>query len=136
MVMYPLGSVFGIVNSFVHTVMYSYYFLACFGHRPPWGKYVTRLQLTQMVIGMIATGFWAYYHYLSDRECSLWSPHLQDYGIDGYSIENTVFVASLLLYGSYFVLFLHLYLNRFSKVEGGEAPPANVKKDQGKKKKE
>jgi len=135
MVMYPIGSVFGIVNSFVHTVMYSYYFLACFGHKPWWGKYVTRIQLTQMVIGMIATGIWAYYYYLSGQECPLWSPHLEDYElIKGYSIENTVIAASLLVYASYFVLFLHLYLNRFR--ETGETPTEVKRENTNKKKRE
>jgi len=122
MIIYPPGSVFGTVNSFVHTVMYSYYFLASFGHRPWWGKYVTRLQITQMVIGICASTGWAYFYYLTDQECSLWSPHLKHYGIEGLSIENTIFIASLLLYASYFILFLNLYLNRFVVSEDSPAP--------------
>jgi hypothetical protein len=42
---------FGIVNTFVHTLMYYYYFVASFSTPPKWGKYLTQLQMIQMVIG-------------------------------------------------------------------------------------
>lgn len=48
------GVVIGIINSFVHVVMYSYYFLAALGPHVQkhlwWKKYITRLQLVQFAI--------------------------------------------------------------------------------------
>ncbi|KAI5713314.1 hypothetical protein M8J75_015367 [Diaphorina citri] len=48
------GVIIGIVNSFVHVVMYSYYFLAALGPHMQkhlwWKKYITRLQLIQFAI--------------------------------------------------------------------------------------
>uniref|UniRef100_A0A8D8WJQ1 Elongation of very long chain fatty acids protein n=1 Tax=Cacopsylla melanoneura TaxID=428564 RepID=A0A8D8WJQ1_9HEMI len=48
------GVVIGIINSFVHVVMYSYYFLAALGPQVQkhlwWKKYITRLQLVQFAI--------------------------------------------------------------------------------------
>lgn len=48
------GVVIGIINSFVHVVMYSYYFLAAMGPHVQkhlwWKKYITRLQLVQFAI--------------------------------------------------------------------------------------
>ncbi|KAL1465614.1 hypothetical protein WDU94_005169 [Cyamophila willieti] len=49
------GVIIGIINSFVHVVMYSYYFLAALGPQVQkhlwWKKYITRLQLVR------STGF-------------------------------------------------------------------------------
>ncbi|XP_075680938.1 very long chain fatty acid elongase 1-like isoform X3 [Dermatophagoides pteronyssinus] len=46
------GTIFPLLNSFVHTVMYIYYTLSALGLRRYtwWKKYVTQLQLTQFVI--------------------------------------------------------------------------------------
>jgi len=48
------GKLFVLINSFVHVVMYSYYFLSSFGPKIQkylwWKKYITQLQLIQFVI--------------------------------------------------------------------------------------
>jgi hypothetical protein len=48
------GKLFILVNSFVHVVMYSYYFLSSFGPKIHkylwWKKYITQLQMIQFVI--------------------------------------------------------------------------------------
>ncbi|KAI4472236.1 hypothetical protein M0802_017026 [Mischocyttarus mexicanus] len=48
------GTFLGLINSFVHIIMYSYYMLAAFGPKMQpylwWKKYVTSLQLLQFVI--------------------------------------------------------------------------------------
>jgi len=124
--MYPPGSIFGIVNSFVHTLMYSYYFLASFGHRPWWGKYVTRIQMTQMIVGIVATTCWAYFYYFSDKPCGFWSPQAKSISVYGYNAESVVFIATLVMYASYFVLFLQFYLNRFVTPEASSAPKGKV----------
>ena len=53
---YPFGIV-GIVNSFVHTIMYFYYFLAAWGPQMQpylwWKKYLTQLQIAQFAIYLV-----------------------------------------------------------------------------------
>jgi len=44
----------GIINSFIHTVMYSYYFLSALGPHMQkylwWKKYLTRMQIVSTII--------------------------------------------------------------------------------------
>lgn len=48
------GAIVGSMNSFIHTIMYSYYFLSALGPEVQkylwWKKYITRLQMLQFVI--------------------------------------------------------------------------------------
>lgn len=48
------GSLFALLNTFVHAVMYSYYLLAAFGPSMRrflwWKKYLTRLQMVQFIV--------------------------------------------------------------------------------------
>ncbi|XP_030755498.1 elongation of very long chain fatty acids protein 7-like [Sitophilus oryzae] len=48
------GSLMGLINSFIHIILYAYYFLAAFGPEIQkylwWKKYVTKLQLVQFFI--------------------------------------------------------------------------------------
>jgi len=58
-------------NSFVHVIMYYYYFISSIGYNPWWKKYLTILQIYQFVSGVIYTyAFFSYYfvdiRYLSD----------------------------------------------------------------------
>jgi len=39
-----------VLNSFVHLVMYSYYFFTTFGISVPWKNYITILQMVQFLI--------------------------------------------------------------------------------------
>jgi len=98
-VMTPPGALFGVVNTFVHTIMYFYYFLAVCGSRPTWGKFVTIIQLTQMIAGITISSFWSYY-YLSGVLCPMAHPHAYMF-------------STLALYASYFILFLNFYLQRY-----------------------
>ncbi len=47
----PAGWIFVLFNSFIHTVMYFYYTLTCFGFRPAWKKFLTSMQITQFLVG-------------------------------------------------------------------------------------
>lgn len=58
-------------NSFVHIIMYYYYFISTIGYNPWWKKYLTILQIYQFVSGVIYTYvFFSYYfvgfEYISD----------------------------------------------------------------------
>lgn len=45
------GWVFVLFNSFIHTVMYAYYTLTCFGYQPTWKRLLTRMQIMQFLVG-------------------------------------------------------------------------------------
>jgi len=111
------GNIFGSINAGVHTIMYYYYFLTSIGQRPKWGSWVTRLQLGQMVVGLVVAALWSYYHILNPATCCL----IKAKGIP--SNDEVFLISSLLLYGTYFILFLRLY---FEKSALGK-PPAEVK---------
>lgn len=49
------GAVTSCLNSFVHTIMYTYYTAAAFGYRSPLKKYLTQIQLLQFFIGVAIT---------------------------------------------------------------------------------
>lgn len=46
------GWVFVTFNSFIHTIMYSYYTMTCFGYTPSWKRFMTYMQITQFIVGM------------------------------------------------------------------------------------
>eukprot|EP01038_Epipyxis_sp_PR26KG_P009470 gene9470-12759_t len=48
------GVVALVLNSFIHSLMYTYYTLAAFGYRSPLKHYLTQAQIIQFVIGIIA----------------------------------------------------------------------------------
>jgi len=100
-VMTPPGALFGVVNTFVHSIMYFYFFLTACGSRPSWAKLVTIIQIAQMAAGITISSFWTYY-YLSGVDCPMDHP-------DAYMFST------LALYGSYFLLFFKFYLDRYGK---------------------
>jgi len=130
-VMTPPGALFAVVNTFVHSIMYFYYFLAACGSRPSWGRFVTIIQLTQMVAGITISSFWTYYYLSEHYRCPL-------------EHANAYMFSTLALYASYFLLFLNFYLQRYifnKPVEQtrpnisaglGQTPSPPVKKSQPK----
>ena len=42
-----------VLNSAIHTLMYSYYAAATLGYKSPYAKYLTRAQMTQFVVGIL-----------------------------------------------------------------------------------
>jgi len=115
-----IGYIFSVINSAVHMIMYYYYYLAACGKPPRWGKFVTVIQLVQMLFGIIASLCWCYY-YLTGANC-------------GCDYPNGFMLSAFLLYGSYLYLFLQFYFNRYSgkPVTGSTPtpPPHKPKKDQ------
>ncbi|KAM9960160.1 hypothetical protein ACTFIW_009285 [Dictyostelium discoideum] len=49
------------VNSIIHTIMYSYYTLALFGINVWWKKYLTQIQLIQFAVNLSASAYSIYY---------------------------------------------------------------------------
>jgi len=99
-----LGIFFGVMNYVVHGYMYTYYTLASFGYRPSkWATSITMLQITQMVIGFVLALVGVYAKYT--RPGCKW----QNPSADGMYM----FTMSLVIYGSYFILFAKFYLDRY-----------------------
>jgi len=105
----PCGNIFGIMNAFVHTIMYFYYFLAAVSTPPSWGAWVTRLQIAQMAGGLATSTAWIYYHYSDPSTCHIIQA-------DGIPASDTGFIVStVLLYAGYFYLFIAFYFARKSR---------------------
>ena len=94
------GHWFGALNFTVHSVMYFYYMLKALGYRVPSSvaKSITILQLTQFFIGLsiLFVGMWARW---LGRECGVNATHIK---------------VGLIVYGSYFILFLNFFYHRYS----------------------
>jgi len=95
----PTGLYFTAMNYSVHAVMYFYYFLAGLGKPPPWSLFVTIIQITQMIIGIMVT----VYHIL-------WMQRIPF--CDGYIWNLTL---ALGMYGSYFALFAEFFVSKYCK---------------------
>lgn len=48
----PGAWIFITLNSFIHTIMYSYYILTTLGYKPTGKKYITYMQIAQFVVGI------------------------------------------------------------------------------------
>ncbi|GAB64581.1 elongation of very long chain fatty acids protein 3 [Plasmodium cynomolgi strain B] len=107
----PAAFVFTFINSFVHTIMYSYYAMATVYRKPlSWNIFVTLLQIFQMVVGVLLTVYCLYITY-TYRFSSYWDlrsiKKIQhkftfDYG---HYISRTNVVYAVLMYLSYLFLF-------------------------------
>ena len=95
------GPWFAAVNVFVHSVMYTYYALKASGLRIPSSvaKAITILQLTQFAFGLVVlfVGVWAF---ANDYPCGMNETHL---------------ISGCIMYGSYFLLFLNFFYQRYIK---------------------
>lgn len=96
----PYGVYFACMNYFVHTLMYSYYFLSSLEMIPKWfnPKIITNLQILQMVMGTIVTI--SSYYYSNFNKCVL---------------DKTNLHVSLAMYISYYLLFMNFAYERYSK---------------------
>lgn len=85
-----------IFNTFVHCIMYYYYYLAGIGKHPWWKKYVTSLQILQFVSSFAFTSIWAYYHFTV-----------------GCQFLNLILV-SVMFNGWLLVMFVSFYISSYS----------------------
>jgi len=96
------GIYFAVVNYSVHAIMYFYYGMTQLSPTTrkmvlPYAFYITLAQLSQMVFGLLIVGLTVYYKY-NRRECYTY-PHVNMFAI--------------VMYFSYFVLFLEIFLRRY-----------------------
>jgi len=116
---YSAGLLFILMNTFIHSFMYYYYYLMESGTKPSWSFILTVGQIMQMIFGIIINCTWAYYQYHGN----------------GCSCKNTEFIigAALIIYGSYLYLFLKFFLGRYFGSGSGEKKK-ELKKDEKKEK--
>eukprot|EP00471_Norrisiella_sphaerica_P004280 CAMPEP_0184478438 /NCGR_PEP_ID=MMETSP0113_2-20130426/469_1 /TAXON_ID=91329 /ORGANISM="Norrisiella sphaerica, Strain BC52" /LENGTH=316 /DNA_ID=CAMNT_0026856237 /DNA_START=214 /DNA_END=1164 /DNA_ORIENTATION=+ len=101
------GIWFASMNFCVHAVMYLYYAFMVFGIGyvvKPFAQFITIIQILQMVVGMLVTATSAYYHTLGgDAACHVNGPNYR---------------MGLAMYCSYFLLFVKLFAQKYSKKNG------------------
>jgi len=95
----PLGIYFCLMNYFVHSIMYFYYFLMAVKRRPNWFNpmVITCLQIAQMVFGVAFTVLGVYF-YKTVPMCS-------------NSKSNLLVI--MLVYASYLLLFCKFFVGRY-----------------------
>ena len=96
-----VGGIFGGMNYFVHSLMYSYYAGRAMGVRiPRWmAQIITILQLSQMFVGVYVTVL-AFYNDRSGR-------------VPGCTIRNDLMCMATAMYFSYALLFLHFFYTKY-----------------------
>jgi len=101
-----------VLNLWVHVIMYFYYGMAATGTYFWWKKYLTRIQITQFVIDIVAC-LYAYIYGLaySTGECWPFRPFCFWYEIDSLACYGTQTgaVIGIFLITSYFGLFIQFY---------------------------
>lgn len=97
----PTGIIFSTMNYGVHAVMYFYYFLMAIHCKPKWFKpiWITIVQIAQMVVGCTVTAAGCYL-LLFDKP-------------EGCSLTNVNILPSLVMYGSYLILFVQFFFARY-----------------------
>ena len=92
----PAFQIFGLLNSLVHTIMYSYYALSAFGPSIQpylwWKKYITQIQIIQFVIligyslalGKFQTGYPAVWFWIGFIQSPLFFYMFTDFYIQSY----------------------------------------------------
>lgn len=93
------GLVFISMNYFVHSVMYSYYFLSAFKKWPKWinPQYITVLQISQMVVGVFCVIYYMLI-FSEQQPCSMY---------------KEVLMACGAMYSTYLYLFAEYFVKRF-----------------------
>lgn len=109
------------INYFIHFFMYLYFALHIYGKVPAWfrPKWITYMQIGQMVVGVVG-GMETYYYIIQDMYPAVEDEHGFATGtlrISAPPLEpcasSAGFVATgIILYASYFILFLDFYRNK------------------------
>eukprot|EP01094_Clydonella_sp_ATCC50884_P017168 TRINITY_DN2936_c2_g1_i1.p1 TRINITY_DN2936_c2_g1~~TRINITY_DN2936_c2_g1_i1.p1 ORF type:complete len:348 (-),score=93.72 TRINITY_DN2936_c2_g1_i1:167-1108(-) len=117
-----VGVVFILVNAFVHTLMYFYYFVTALKIRVPnsIALAITTIQILQMFVGIGVNGYWIYL-FLNGFQCACEAP-------------LTIITSACLMYGTYLYLFVDFFVKRYlsdsskSKSGGGRKPDDGSRK--------
>lgn len=99
----PSGIWFATMNYVVHAFMYSYYFVCSCGLKrvvAPIAPLITSMQIAQMMCGYAICLYTGYHAFLSPRGCDTPAPLIR---------------MGLLMYGSYFFLFVGFFVTRYGK---------------------
>lgn len=106
-----IGIWFGSMNFSVHFIMYGYYTFKAAGYRVPSSiaRCVTIFQLSQMLVALVVN-FTAFRSYSRGEECA---------------IDVDVFYSGMIIYGSYALLFMNFFYQRFIK----KGPKATKKQE-------
>ncbi|KAF3425750.1 hypothetical protein E2986_12349 [Frieseomelitta varia] len=90
------GIWFSLINTFIHSIMYSYYALKAMRFRVPKSISIilTTLQIIQMFWGIVITTSAYYYIYIAQIQCN---------------ITPTNLIFSMLMYCSYLILFVNFF---------------------------
>ena len=100
---------FGTMNAFVHSIMYYYYARMAQGVRPAFGQILTSLQLSQMVVGSCCAVYSIYLNRTDPEGC----PGSTKMAADGGLLRDRMAAASVVMYGSYMVLFLRFFIKKY-----------------------
>lgn len=94
------GLFFAAINFFVHTLMYSYYFLRAMSVSVPSSValLITILQIAQMFIGLAVNGYLFYHKIILEETC--------------ICVPSVIYIG-LIVYGSYTILFIKFFLSRY-----------------------
>jgi len=103
--MHPGGDSYfgGLLNSWIHVMMYSYYTLSLFKIQCPWKKYLTMAQLGQFCTVLL----YSFVSMLRMPEDATWKNY-------------TVHAVQVFEMASLFVLFLHFYKKSYRKKSGNQ----------------
>ncbi|KPI89593.1 beta-ketoacyl-CoA synthase beta-ketoacyl-coenzyme A [Leptomonas seymouri] len=110
----PSGIWFATMNYVVHALMYSYYFLCSCGLKravAPFAPLITCLQIVQMMLGYAICLYTAYHKFASPYGCEM---------------PASLIRMGLLMYGSYFFLFVGFFLTRYGKRKSLHTQRASV----------
>lgn len=114
-----------VLNLWVHVIMYFYYGMAALGKYFWWKRYLTRIQITQFVVDIMAC-LYAYVYGIvySVGDCWPFKPFCFNYDIDTLACYGTQTgaVVGIFLITSYFGLFIQFYRRTYI------TPPIGVKK--------
>jgi elongation of very long chain fatty acids protein 6 len=109
---YTVGYLFCIINSTIHSFMYTYYALTEMGYRPNWNKILTMCQISQMFVGIVVNLLWARVYFTHDN-CHCLAP-------------RAMLVMVSIMYGTYLLLFVQFFIKRY--FGGKRSTTTNVKK--------
>jgi len=119
----PVQQWYVVMNSFVHSFMYTYYALAAMKVRLPRlvAMFITTIQLLQMVFGVIVNVYTVYIMYYNGTPANC--PHRNWLGLK----------VSFGIYVPYTILFAKLFIDRYVLKQGGRSGAQKVETN-GKKK--